>query len=113
VIPEANADFVCQMEKVLAVYELPYDEKSPVVCLDESPKQLIKEGFTDSQGVQYEDYEYVCKGAVDIYVVCEPLAGKREFFCNGKSYSQTVGSNSYLFSRAEVSDRRNAHACAR
>lgn len=71
------------MEKVLDVYELPYDQKNPVVCLDESPKQLIgevRESFTDSQGVKHEDYEYVRNGAVDIYVVCEPLAGKREFF---------------------------------
>jgi hypothetical protein len=83
VIPDANADFVCQMEQVLDLYELPYDEKKPVVCLDESPRQLVgetKAGFTDAHGVQHEDYEYVRKGAVDIYVISEPLAGKREFF---------------------------------
>jgi hypothetical protein len=83
VIPEASTEFVCQMEKVLDVYELPYDEKKPVVCLDESPKQLVgesKESFIDEKGVKYEDYEYVRNSAADIYVICEPLAGKREFF---------------------------------
>lgn len=53
------------MEKVLDVYELPSDEKKPVICLDESPKQLIgeiREGFTDAQGVKHEDYEYVRNG---------------------------------------------------
>ena len=31
------------MEQVLDVYKKPYDEYYPVVCMDESPKQLIKE----------------------------------------------------------------------
>lgn len=71
------------MEEVLDVYERPYDAHHPVVCLDESPQQLIgemRDGFTNSQGVVYEDYEYVRNGVADIYMVCEPLAGKREIF---------------------------------
>jgi hypothetical protein len=42
------------MEEVPDVYELPYTEEHPVVCLDESPHQLIQEvrkGFTDTHGV--------------------------------------------------------------
>ena len=31
------------MEVVLDVYKQPYDEEYPVVCMDESPKQLIEE----------------------------------------------------------------------
>jgi hypothetical protein len=42
VIPEAGADFVCAMEDVLEVYERPYDENNPVICFDESPRQLIQ-----------------------------------------------------------------------
>ena len=38
-----NGDFVAHMENVLDVYKRPYDEKHPVVCMDESPKQLIGE----------------------------------------------------------------------
>ena len=38
---EQSAPFVCQMEQVLDVYEQPYDADYPVVCLDESPKQLL------------------------------------------------------------------------
>jgi hypothetical protein len=71
------------MEKVLEVYERPHDPKRPVVCLDESPQQLIgesRDGFADSQGVIYQDYEYVRNGVADIYMVCEPLAGTREIF---------------------------------
>lgn len=71
------------MEEVLEVYERPYDEANPVVCLDESPQQMIGESrtsFTDSQGVIHQDYEYKRNGVADIYMICEPLAGKRELF---------------------------------
>ena len=82
-IPEASAAFVADMEAVLDQYEKPYDPAYPVVCLDESPQQLIGETrapFTDHQGVLHHDYEYKRNGVADIYVVCEPLAGKRELF---------------------------------
>ena len=65
------------------VYERKYDEKKPVVCLDESPKQLsseVRRGFTDSKGMKYEDFEYRREGVVALYVACEPLQGKREIF---------------------------------
>lgn len=81
VIPQAGAEFVCQMEQVLAVYQRPYNVKYPVVCLDESPKQLISEvrrPFTDKQGVEYIDYEYSREGVADIYMMVEPLGGRRE-----------------------------------
>ena len=41
--PEANAEFVAAMEDVLEVYARPYDPERPVVCLDETSKQLIVE----------------------------------------------------------------------
>jgi hypothetical protein len=81
VIPEAGPDFVCAMEDVLAVYEQPYDPDHPKVCLDESPRQLIGErhaSFTDDHGVTHEDYEYTREGTADIYMVVEPLGGRRE-----------------------------------
>jgi hypothetical protein len=69
------------MEAVLDVYARPYDAKHPVVCLDESPRQLISEvhaGFTASDGTQHYDYEYRREGTVDLCMLCEPLAGRRE-----------------------------------
>lgn len=80
VIPKASADFVCQMEQVLAVYQRPYDERHPVVCLDESPKQLISESrlpVKDSHGATLYDSEYTRHGVVQLYMLFEPLAGKR------------------------------------
>ncbi len=80
-IPEAGPDFVCAMEAVLDVYARPYDPARPVVCLDEKRKQLVSEtrpGFTDSQGVRHEDYEYERNGVGVLYMVCEPLGARRE-----------------------------------
>jgi len=47
------------MEEVLDVYARPYNPNNPVVCFDESPKQLISEcrtPFSDSKGIAYTDY---------------------------------------------------------
>jgi phage terminase large subunit GpA-like protein len=80
-IPNADAEFVCAMEAVLEVYERPYEEENPVVALDETPQQLIsevRESFMDAHGVVHQDYEYKREGVADIYMVCEPLAGRRE-----------------------------------
>ena len=41
--PHHDAEFVTCMEDVLDVYQRPYDPSYPVVCVDESPKQLIGE----------------------------------------------------------------------
>ena len=41
--PEQNGSFVANMEMVLDVYKRPFDPLYPVVCMDESPKQLIAE----------------------------------------------------------------------
>jgi len=42
--PEKNSGFVANMERVPDVYKKPYDERFPVICMDEPPKQLIEEG---------------------------------------------------------------------
>ena len=79
--PEKNSDFVANMERVLDVYKKPYDPAFPVVCMDESPKQLIEEGKQfQSMKPGYEtrvDYEYIRHGVVNIFMANEPLRGKR------------------------------------
>jgi len=79
--PKQNGNFVAHMEKVLEVYKRPYDTNSPVVCMDESPKQLIKEtrqiiAAIPGYPVRY-DYEYERGGVCNIFLMSEPLAGKR------------------------------------
>jgi len=69
------------MERVLDVYKRPYNELNPVICMDESPKQLIGETRTGTpmgQGKEKRiDYEYARKGTCNIFMVNEPLNGKR------------------------------------
>lgn len=69
------------MERVLDVYKKPYNESFPVVCMDESPKQLIEEGkvglpLRPGQGARV-DYEYIRHGVVNIFMANEPLKGTR------------------------------------
>jgi hypothetical protein len=79
--PDQNSAFVASMEEVLDVYKRPYDEKRPVVCMDESPKQLIseaKESIPMAKGREERvDYEYIRHGMVNIFIANEPLKGKR------------------------------------
>lgn len=69
------------MEDILEVYHLPYDPDYPVVCMDESSKQLIGEVTTPIAGkpgqVLRIDDEYVRHGVVEIFMEVEPLAGRR------------------------------------
>lgn len=69
------------MEMVLDIYKKPYDSEFPIVCMDESPKQLIKEtkekiSIGRGRLAKY-DYEYERCGVCNIFMACEPLAGKR------------------------------------
>lgn len=48
--PEGNAAFVAAMERVLEVYARSYDPRSPVVCMDEQPKRLVRESRETAPG---------------------------------------------------------------
>jgi transposase len=79
--PKSNAEFVSQMEDVLSVYMRPFDERFPQVCVDEMSKQLISETriplpMQPGQPECYDD-EYERHGTCNLFVACEPLAGKR------------------------------------
>lgn len=79
--PQANADFVAAMERVLDVYRRPFRHAFPVICMDETPRQLIRETRTPiparpGQCERY-DYEYQRCGVCNVFMATEPLAGKR------------------------------------
>jgi hypothetical protein len=69
------------MEDVLAVYMRPYDPKRPLVCMDETSKQLlrdVRESLPVRPGQPARvDYEYEREGVVNLFLFCEPLAGRR------------------------------------
>jgi hypothetical protein len=79
--PKHSAEFVCLMEDVLAVSCRPYDPKRPVVCLDETVKQLIGESRQPLPprpgAVERYDHVYVRNGVANLFLACEPLAGWR------------------------------------
>lgn len=79
--PEQNSHFVAAMEQVLDLYKRAYNKDFPVVCMDESTKQMIKETRTPvamKPGfAAKEDFEYERCGVATIFLASEPLNGKR------------------------------------
>ena len=80
--PKEDARFVAAMEDVLEVYERPYDEQRPVVCLDEAAKQIlgeVREPLPMQPGQEERfDNEYERRGTCALFMLSEPLAGWRE-----------------------------------
>jgi hypothetical protein len=79
--PKHSAEFVYHMEDVLEVYCRPFDPERPVVCLDETFKQLVgetREPLPARPGaVARYDHVYVRNGVASLFLACEPLAGWR------------------------------------
>ena len=79
--PQRNGHFVAAMERVLEVYRRPYDPAYPVVCMDETPRQLIRETRVPIPArpgqPERHDYEYRRCGVCNVFMATEPLAGKR------------------------------------
>lgn len=79
--PDANADFVYAMEHVLDIYQRAYNKKEPIVCFDETSKQLIAETRTpipmQSGEPQRYDTEYERRGTANLFMFFEPLANWR------------------------------------
>jgi hypothetical protein len=69
------------MEDVLDVYHLPYNQKRPVICLDELPFQLLGEKVEPlrmKEGKEKKfDSEYTRHGVASVFLAFEPLSGKR------------------------------------
>jgi hypothetical protein len=80
--PEADAEFVANMEEVLETYEKPYDPARPVLCMDEQPVQLVKETRqpipATADHPRRIDYEYERAGTASIFMFTEPLSGWRQ-----------------------------------
>ncbi|SCA62493.1 Uncharacterized protein SCG7086_AA_00690 [Chlamydiales bacterium SCGC AG-110-P3] len=81
IAPGEDAAFVCQMERILDVYQRAYDRNHPVVCFDETNKQHIKEVMevlpVKEGHPRKEDSEYIRAGTSNIFMFFEPLAGFR------------------------------------
>ena len=80
--PKANAAFVCAMEDILTLYKLPYDPDVPLICMDETSKQLTKEvrrGLDARPGnLECYDFEYERNGVRNLFMFYEPFGGWRQ-----------------------------------
>jgi len=79
--PGQSGEFVARMEDVLEVYHRPYEERRPLICLDEVPVQLVGEARQPlppepGRPARY-DYEYVRAGTANAFMIFEPLLGWR------------------------------------
>ena len=79
--PKANSAFVAAMEDVLAVYTRPHDPDCPLVCLDETSKQLLAETRSPipmkAANPARLDYEYERNGTANMFMMFAPLEGRR------------------------------------
>jgi DDE superfamily endonuclease len=70
-----------RMEQILDVYKRPYDKRFPVVCMDETSKQLVGEVRQPLKArpgqVNRIDNEYERKGTCNLFMFFEPLRGWR------------------------------------
>jgi hypothetical protein len=69
------------MEDVLEVYTRPYNPRRPLVCFDETSKQLLRDTRASQPVAPGQparvDYEYEHEGVMNLFLGCEPLAGQR------------------------------------
>lgn len=80
--PDTSAAFVAAMEDVIEVYHRPHDPARPVVCVDETSKQLIVETRTPIPAKPGQprrvDYEYKRNGTANLFMMFAPLEGWRQ-----------------------------------
>jgi FtsZ-binding cell division protein ZapB len=80
-IGKITGEYLARMEDVLSIYNLPFDDKCPVVCFDELPVQLLGEVAAPlplkKDQPKRIDYEYKRAGTAVLLVAFEPLSGKR------------------------------------
>jgi transposase len=74
-IPKVDPEFVARMEDVLELYAEPPDPKRPVVCFDETPRQLIGESRVPVAAKPGRparvDYEYVRNGTANVFMMLD------------------------------------------
>ncbi len=70
------------MEEVLDLYEKPYDSHHPLICMDETSKQLVRDAQpalpAQPGQVARQDYEYERNGTSHLFMCFEPLRSQRQ-----------------------------------
>ena len=120
-VPDLNEEYIERMEDVLEVYESDYNEKKPVVCIDEKPVALIGDKHDREQAkpgkVGLKDYEYSRNGSAKVFCAVGPLKGR---YINrvtenrkGPEFAKFINDLSRKYSEAEkiilIMDNLNTH----
>jgi hypothetical protein len=108
--PKANGAFVAAMEDVLEVYHRPHDPGRPLVCLDETSKQLVAETrqplpIRPGRPARY-DYEYKRNGVANLFMLFAPLEGWRHV-----KITQSRAAIDYAYALRDIADIHFANAC--
>jgi hypothetical protein len=84
VVADLDEDYITKMEDVLELYERPYDQQEPVVCLDEKPITLhadVRPASPAAPGREARrDNEYERCGTANVFCAVEPKAGRHFTF---------------------------------
>jgi DDE superfamily endonuclease len=84
VVADLDEEYITKMEDVLEVYERPYDQQEPVVCLDEKPITLhadVRPASPAAPGREARrDNEYERRGTANVFCAVEPKAGRHFTF---------------------------------
>ena len=123
--PKASGAFVAAMEDVLSVYTRPHDPDRPLVCLDETSKQLVAESRSPMAvrpgSPTRVDYEYTRNGVANLFMMFAPLEGWRHVKVTDRrtaiDYAHVLRDLADVhFARAKtitlVQDNLNTHAAA-
>ena len=80
-IGKMTGEYLARMENVLDLYHLEYDQRRPVICLDEMPVQMLDDKVKalkmKAGSIKKFDYEYKRQGVANVFVAFEPLTGRR------------------------------------
>lgn len=107
-IGKPSAQYVAKMEDVLDVYQRPYDARRPVVCLDETSKELretprgrlaLEPGQPERQ-----DYEYARNGVCNVFLAVEPLQGRRRVRVTDRRTAQDLAEQLRVLVEEDYSD---------
>jgi hypothetical protein len=109
-IPELNEEFIVRMEKILKIYEKPYNSNEPVICFDEKPVQLLsdyRKPLSMMPGtIKKIDSEYVRNGTANIFVTVEPKAGNHYLYVTrnkkGNEFAKVIKRLSKKYPRAKA-----------
>jgi hypothetical protein len=84
VVADLDEEYITKMEDVLEVYERPYDQQEPVVCLDEKPITLhadVRPASPAAPGREARrDNEYERRGTANVFCAVEPKGGRHFTF---------------------------------